>query len=66
MAKGHYGVVHAGIDRLVGRDMLVGVGTQYDRVVRKGKSDKQVADVEGHGWMAGSLRYGQAEREPLF
>ena len=52
-AKGHYGVVHAGIDRLVGRDMLVGVGTQYDRVVRKGKSDKQVADVEGHGWMAG-------------
>ncbi len=52
-AKGHYGIVHGGFDRRVGKGLLIGIGAQFDRVVRNGEADKQAADIKGNGWMAG-------------
>ena len=52
-AKGHYSVVHGGLDRRLGEGLLIGIGAQYDHVVRRGRADKQSADIRGNGVMVG-------------
>ena len=57
-AKGTYVITHAGIDRRFGKDVLIGLAVQYDRVVREGKGDRlsgnrRAATFRSDGWMAG-------------
>ena len=52
-AKGTYAITHAGFDRRLGEDVLVGLAVQYDRVVREGKGDRPGATFRSDGWMAG-------------
>jgi len=52
-ATGRFAIVHGGLDRLVNRDLLVGIGVQYDHITREGKQENEAADITGDGWMVG-------------
>ncbi len=52
-AKGTYAVTHVGVDRLVGKNVLVGLAVQHDRVVRERKGERPGATFRADGWMAG-------------